>query len=77
MNNNFKCLDLNSLKKMHELKLEELNHSLIQGVSWDQLREQRTTVTEISIALQEKRNGQHVSLPHPAEKNIRKESGDQ
>ena len=73
MDRNLLSLDLNTLKGMYEQEAEGLNEALLKGVSWNQLRDQRKTVTELSIALQAKRTGSAPPTNNPAEKSTRKD----
>lgn len=63
-------LDLNTLKIMYEREAAELERALLRGVSWDDLREQRKNVTELAIALHQKR----FSSMHPAGSALRTDS---
>jgi len=71
MDRNLLSLDLNTLKEMYEHEAEALNASLLQGVAWSSLLEQRKTVTNLSIALQAKRTGSNPPPNHPAEHSTR------
>ena len=77
MDKNLMCLDVNTLKTMFEREAEDLHASLLKGVSWDQLRNQRKVVTDLSIDLQAKRNGILPNESNPAEKYTRNDRNSQ
>ncbi|MFL5740721.1 MAG: hypothetical protein ACJ75B_10925 [Flavisolibacter sp.] len=60
-------IDLNLLKEMYECEVTRLRESLLGGRDWDELRDQRRTVTELAIALHQKRSQGN----NPAENNSR------
>lgn len=47
-------LDADTLKTMYEQESSKLKASLLSGTSWDDLKDQRLKVTELSIALHKK-----------------------
>lgn len=47
-------LDLDTLKTMYEQESSNLKAALLQGTSWNDLKDQRLKVTELSIALHKK-----------------------
>lgn len=47
-------LDVNVLRILYEKESAALKASLIKGTLWDDLKEQRQKVTELSIALHKK-----------------------
>jgi hypothetical protein len=63
MERNLNSLDLATLKALYEKEAEELSSALLNGCTWDETRDKRKNVTEISIALHQKRFPQN---PHPA-----------
>ena len=73
MDRNLLSLDLNTLKTMYEREAGELNERLLKGVSWDQLRDQRKTVTDLCIAMQVIRTGTLPPSDHPAERPTRQD----
>jgi hypothetical protein len=58
-------LDLNTLKSMYEREAMKLRTALINGARWDELVELRYSVTELAIAMHQKR---FPSDSNPAEK---------
>ena len=56
MDKNLGSIDLNMLKTMYESEVTHLRESLLGGSSWEDLRDQRRTVTELAIALHQKRS---------------------
>ncbi|MGZ5189868.1 MAG: hypothetical protein ACXWCZ_02550 [Flavisolibacter sp.] len=67
MDKNLCGLDLNLLKSMYEKEATVLKNSLLNGASWEEVKDQRRRVTEISIAIHKLRyrNG------NPAESSFR------
>lgn len=63
MERNLSSLDLHTIKAMYEKEAEELSSALLNGATWEETREKRKSVTELSIALHQKRN----PTGHPAE----------
>jgi hypothetical protein len=55
MNRNLSSLDLLTLKAMYEAEAEKLSSALLNGATWEETREQRKEVTELSIALHKMR----------------------
>jgi hypothetical protein len=55
MEKNLGSLDLLTLKALHEREAEELSKALLSGVNWNDLREQRQRVTDLAIAMHQKR----------------------
>lgn len=47
-------LDVNILKMLFEKEFFKLKEALLKGIAWDDLKEQRQKVTELSIALHKK-----------------------
>lgn len=56
-------LDLNSLSLLYEKETEELKHALLNGTPWEETKEQRFRITEISIALHQKLQFTHGANP--------------
>ena len=51
MNFDFSHHDLDSLKVLFEKENEELKARLLNGASWEEVKDQRLRVTELAIAL--------------------------
>lgn len=62
-------LDVDDLRILYEKEAAALKASLIKGTIWDDLKEQRQKVTELSIALHKKTH----SSKNPAESADRSE----
>ncbi|HEU4473114.1 MAG TPA: hypothetical protein VFR58_18610 [Flavisolibacter sp.] len=71
MDSNLCRLDLDTLKTMYEQEASVLKTALLSGASWEELHEQRQMVTELAIALHQKK--QSVGA-HPAETRSRSDS---
>lgn len=54
MDNNFSALDIGALKALYENESNELHTKLLDGVSWNELRDQRKKVTKLAVALHKK-----------------------
>jgi hypothetical protein len=61
--------DVDSLKAMYDQEAAALKSALLKGTSWNDLKEQRQIVTELSIALHKKIH----SSSNPAESIDRSE----
>ena len=61
-------LDLNILKEMYERESSKLKEALLHGADWEAVRDQRHTVTELAIAIHQKRFPQNNN---PAENDVR------
>jgi len=70
MKQNLRGLDINILKEMYEKEAMVLKTALLNGASWDEVRDQRRKVTEISIALHKLR----FDSNNPAESSSRSSS---
>lgn len=46
--------DVDELRAMYDLEYSRLKNDLLKGVQWEDLKEQRQKVTELSIALHKK-----------------------
>ena len=64
MEKNLRGLDLLTLKALHEKEADELNNALLRGADWEDVREMRQRVTDLAIAMHEKR--QLGVTDHPA-----------
>ena len=64
MNPEIYNLDLESLKRLYQSKVEELMNNLHAEVSWDHMKELRETLYELSILMYEK-----VQSPETPEKS--------
>jgi hypothetical protein len=60
-------LDLDTLKLLYDKEAAALRTALINGASWEDVKEQRKIVTDLAITLHKKRMG----FPNPAESKIR------
>jgi hypothetical protein len=60
---NWNELDLETLKANYEQESMNLKTALLQGTSWEELRDQRKTLTDLAIALHKKMH----SSDNPAE----------
>lgn len=69
MESNWNELDLDSLKLMHEKESSNLRTALLNGATWEEVKDQRKRVTELSIALHKKIN----ASGNPAESTDRSE----
>lgn len=58
------CFHHDTLNTLHKRETEGLRTMLLNGASWEEVREQVRRVTELSIALHKKHSG---GLSHPAE----------
>jgi hypothetical protein len=54
MNPDFSNLELDTLKAMYKRENADLAAMLIDGTPWNEMKEQRNKVTQISIALHQK-----------------------
>jgi hypothetical protein len=62
-------LDVDELKNVYERESAKLKASLLNGSSWEELKDQRQKVTELAVALHKKIN----SSSNPAESTDRSE----
>lgn len=69
MEMNWSEMDVDELRDVYEKESSKLKISLINGISWEELKDQRTKVTELAIALHKKIN----STSNPAESIDRSE----
>jgi hypothetical protein len=69
MKMNWSELDLDALKDAYEKESSKLKAALLNGTSWEELRDQRQKVTELAIALHKKIN----TSANPAESTDRSE----
>jgi hypothetical protein len=56
MEMNWSEMDLDALREMYDRESAKLKASLLGGSSWDEMKDQRKTVTELAIALHKKIN---------------------
>lgn len=63
-------LDLETLKLLYETETAQLRTALINGALWEDVQSQRIRVTELAIALHQKR----TASSNPAEISLRNES---
>lgn len=66
---NWSELDVDSLRNAYETEAAKLKSSLLNGASWDDLKDQRKKVTDLAIALHKKVN----TASNPAESADRSE----
>jgi hypothetical protein len=69
MEMNWDRLDTDALKEAYEKESAKLKASLLNGSSWEEMKDQRKKVTELAIALHKKIN----SSGNPAESTDRSE----
>ena len=63
--------DFAALKSSYEREAAALRTALINGASWDEVKEQRVRVTQLAIEVHRKLHGGTVA--NPAERSIRSE----
>ena len=51
MKKDLKGLDLETLKKLYTVENNKLQEALINGSKWEDMKEQRTNVTELAIMI--------------------------
>ena len=69
MNTNWNDLELEALRVLFERETARLQNSLLSGCSWEEVKDQRQKVTELSIILHKKLS----SSTNPAESTDRSE----
>lgn len=69
MQTNWNELGVDELRDTYEKESAKLKTSLLNGTSWEELKEQRLKVTELAIALHKKIN----TSSNPAESTDRSE----
>ena len=69
MEMNWSELDLDALRDAYETEASRLKTSLLNGASWEEMKDQRKKVTELAIALHKKIN----TSANPAESVDRNE----
>ena len=57
MENEWEHLDTEALRNLYQQKQRELTESLLSGALWQDVRDQRKQVTELSIALYRRTQG--------------------
>lgn len=62
-------MDVDALRHAYELEASKLKTALLNGASWEEMKDQRKTVTELAIALHKKIN----TSDNPAESADRSE----
>jgi hypothetical protein len=65
MNFDLSHFDLESLRTLYEKENEDLKAKLLNGALWEEVKEQRIRITELSIALHSKL--QSIKGANPAE----------
>jgi hypothetical protein len=68
MERNLCSFDLSALKELYNKEAEILQVALLDGASWEDMKDQRLIVTELAIALHKKIQG---STGNPAENSLR------
>ena len=71
MDKNLCGLDLNILKTMYEKEATVLKNALLNGASWEEVKDQRRKVTELAIAMHKLR----YRTGNPAESSSRHTPG--
>jgi hypothetical protein len=56
MEMNWKDLEVDALRQAYETESSKLKTFLLNGVSWEEMKDQRKKVTELAIALHKKIN---------------------
>lgn len=54
MENNLSSLDLDTLKRMHQTAAFKMQSALLNGASWEEVKDHRQMVTELAIAIHKK-----------------------
>lgn len=67
----FHYLDIKALKLIQEKAEAELNDSLLNGSSWQQVKAKRRVVTDVAIEIHKRVSTTYISSPDPSGKNIR------
>jgi hypothetical protein len=67
----FHYLDLKALKLIQEKAEAELNDSLLNGSSWQQVKAKRRVVTDVAIEIHKRVSSTYFPSPDPSGKNIR------
>ncbi len=70
MDTSWNEFDVDTLRKLYEQESSSLKGALLQGISWNDLKDQRQKVTELSIILHKKI---HAATGNPAESIDRSE----
>lgn len=70
MDTSWNDLDVEALKMLYEQESLNLKAALLRGTSWNDLKDQRQKVTELSIVLHKKT---HAATGNPAESIDRSE----
>ena len=71
MKSEWENLDINQLQNLYYESSRQLEKRLLHGASWQDVRDQRTNVTELAVAIYKRLN---PSTVNPAEQQTRKES---
>ena len=69
MERNQCSFELEALKKLYEAEAEKLTVSLLNGATWEEVKDQRKLVTDLAIAVHKKKH----SSSNPAETSMRKD----
>jgi hypothetical protein len=71
MNRSLSEIDVDILKAMYETESVRLRQALLEGASWDELMDQRKYVTDLAVAIDNRKH----SDANPAESSRRKNLG--
>ena len=69
MDRSLSGIDVDTLRALYESESARLRKALLEGASWDDLRDQRKNVTELAAALHKNR----MEKDNPAESARRKD----
>jgi hypothetical protein len=67
MDSSLSEFDVDTLRALYERESGRLRQALLEGVSWDELRDQRKNVTELAAAIHKRRH----ATDNPAEASRR------
>ena len=70
MDTSWNDMDVDTIRSLYEQESSNLKAALLQGISWNDLKDQRQKVTELSIILHKKTHG---TTANPAEFGDRSE----
>ena len=69
MERNECSFELEALKQLYEAEAEKLTLSLLNGASWEEVKDQRKLVTDLAIAIHKMKHANS----NPAETSLRKD----
>ena len=64
MEREWSTLDIAVMQTLYETKLQELNALLLSGVPWEDLRDKRHEVTQLSIHLSRRKTAHPAAFPN-------------